>query len=229
MIVASVRLSKPTPPGQNSRCAAASALQLGHTVASFYRSRATLTINSGASSALLTYYWDGTGAAPAALVTEQMARVRAFWNSLAATIQGGCTLVFNPVSDLIDEATGAIVGQDAGTLPAAVAFTGAGGYAPLQTQALLRLSTSSFVAGRRVTGRQFIPGLGSVSVTAGGNPAAALLTSLQTAANLLGTTVVTPTTQRVWHRPKAGVGGLSVPVSARTVASTFAILRSRRS
>lgn len=203
-------------------------------MATFYRTRAVLAVNAGASSSLLTYYWDSTGGTPTAVVTEAHARVRAFWNSFAAQIGSNSTLTINPVADEVEETNGQIVNQQVGTLPAAVVFTSAGEYLPMQTQALLKLGTSIFRDGRRVSGRQFIPGLTEPANTAGGQPLASVMTALGTAAALLGTTVVTPINQRVWSRPRAADAthsarsGLSVVVTSRTTGASWAVLKSRR-
>jgi hypothetical protein len=110
-----------------------------------------------------------------------------------------------------------------------VVFTAAGDALPYATQGLLRLGTAAFIGGRRVQGRQFIPGL-TETANAGtpAQPTTSVMTSMQNAANLLGTTVVTPINQRVWHRPKLGTGGLSTPVITRSISPTWAVLKSRR-
>lgn len=197
-------------------------------MATFLRSRAVLSLPGQGSPALLTYYWDSTGAAPAALATEAHARVRAFWNSLAAWLPTVAALAITPEVDEIEETNGQIVGQAVGTLPAAVSFTATTDSLPYQTQALLGLTTGTFISGRRLKGRQFIPGLTEAANTSGGAPFGTAVTALNTAASLLGTTVVTPVNQRVWHRPVGGSGGLSAIVTSRSASTKWAVLKSRR-
>ena len=194
-------------------------------MATFYRMRARVT--SLGVTALFTYYWDSTGGTPAAIATEAGARVRAFWASFAARIPNTATVVTDGFGDEVDEATGQIVGAFAGAAPANLNGTGAGDLLPNQTQGLLRYTTGSIINGRRVVGRQFIPFAQETDNT-GGLPVGAYTSALQTAANLLGTTVVTPIAQRVWHRPGPSGAGLSVVVTGRTPASSWAVLRSRR-
>lgn len=198
-------------------------------MATFLRTRATLQIVGQSTPSLITRYWDSAGAAIGLLATEAVARDRAFWNSLAATVANGANYTPTLIVDEIEETTGVLVNQIAATAPAAIAFTGAGDPLPYFTQALMRLGTNLFVGGRRVQGRQFIPGL--VENASTGTPAApttTVLTALQTAANLLGTTITTPITQRVWHRPVGGAGGLSTPVLSRSFSPSWAVLKSRR-
>lgn len=198
-------------------------------MATFLRSKAVLAPNAGVPASLLTYYWDSAGATPAALATEAHARVRAFWNSFSGSTAGGAILTIDPVVDEIEETNGQIVGQHTGTLPAAVTFGIAGDPLPLQTQGLLVLSTATFINGRRLKGRQFLPLPLESSNTAVGGVSATYLTALNTAAALLGTAVVTPMSQRVWHRPVGGSGGLSAAVISRSPSPRWAVLRSRRS
>lgn len=197
-------------------------------MATFIRTRATLQNPGVGPAVLLTYYWDSAGGTGTAIVTEAMARVRAFWASFAGQVPSGSVLTFNTVGDEIEETNGQIVNQYTGTLPAAVAFSLGTDGLPLQTQGLLRLQTATFVNGRRLGGRQFIPYPGEIANANGGIPTSTYLTALNTAAALLGTTVVTPVSQRIWHRPQGGSGGLTAVVTARSASSQWAVLKSRR-
>ena len=195
----------------------------------FLRTRATITDPGIGPAALLTYYWDSAGGTGTALTTEAIARVRAFWNSAAALVHSTAQITFNLTSDEIEDTTGAIVNQYVGAAPAAVAFTGGGDVLPLMTQGLLRLTSATFVNGRRVVGRQFLPFPTETHNLGSGLPStASYVTPMTAAAALLGTTIVTPMTQRIWHRPGPAGPGLSVPVTARSVASTWGTLKSRR-
>jgi hypothetical protein len=194
-------------------------------VATFFRLRARHL--QGSQVSLLTYYWDSTGGTPAAVATEAGLRVRAFWVSFASHIPNTSTVTIDGFGDEVNEANGSIVGTFTGPAVASVNGTGGGDGLPRQTQGLLRYGTGGIVAGRRITGRQFIPSPSETDNT-GGLPTALYTADLNTAANLLGTTIVTPISQRVWHRPGAGAG-LSFPVTSRSAGSGWAVLRSRRS
>lgn len=197
-------------------------------MATIYRTRATLFVAGTGVDCLLTHYWDSTGAAPAAMATEALARVRAQLNALVSWIPGGSAVTFNSLVDEVDEGTGTIVNQQAGTVPAGIAFTGSLNLAPAQTQGLALFNTSTFIGGRRLKGRMFIPGVLTGAVTATGGVASLYATAIAAGNTALGATVVTAINQRVWHRPRPGSAGLSAVVSARSVSPTFAVLRSRR-
>lgn len=203
-------------------------------MATFLRQRTAIGLPGIPDPCLFTTYWDSTGATTTAIATESMARVRAFFNSAAALFAVNMTLTFNPVLDEIEETSGEIVGQVSGTVPAAVTFTGSTDILPLATQGLLRLQTATFRDGRRLQGRINLPYLKEGSNDTGGSPTAAFVTSMNTAAALLGTTVVTAVNQRVWSRPREASltlparAGLSAPVIARSTSPKWAILRSRR-
>jgi hypothetical protein len=149
---------------------------------------------------------------------------------MVALIGVGTVYTPNLIVDEIDEGTGAIVNQVAASAPAAISFTAAGSFLPLQTQGLVQFQTATFINGRRLRGRLYVPGLTTASNSVGGNVAAATITALGAFNTALGTTVVTATNQRVWHRPSpvSGTGGLSAVVSTRSVAASFGVLRSRR-
>lgn len=197
-------------------------------MATIYRQRSTFTPGSGGGVALVTTYWDSTGAAPAAMATEILARVRAAFSALSATLAAGSGIVLNPVCDEIDEVTGNLVNQQAGTPPAAITFTGSGNRMPPETQICAQFLSNTFISGRRLRGRLYIPGLTVGSGTVSGNPTGALVTAVNAFNTALGTTVVTAINQRVWHRPVNGAGGLSAVVATRSSATTFSVLRSRR-
>ena len=196
-------------------------------MATFLRTRAVASAPSAGGDSLLTYYWDSAGGTPVQVMTEAQARVRAFWVSYAAFFPSTGSIIFDPVGDEVEETTGQIVGQFTAAGVPNVNGSGGGERLPYQTQGLLRLSTAAFIGGRRLKGRQFIP-LPAENDSTSGQPSGAYLSGLQTAANLLGTTIVTGISQRVWHRPGPGGAGLSAVVTARTTSPTWAVLRSRR-
>jgi hypothetical protein len=197
-------------------------------MATIYRQRSTFTPGSGGGVALVTTYWDSTGAAPAAMATEILARVRAAFLALGTTLASGSGVAYNTVLDEINEVTGDLVNQQSGTAPGATTFSGAGNRMPPEIQAVAQFLTGTFIAGRRLRGRLYIPGLTVGSGTVSGAPTGALVTAVNAFNAALGTTIITALNQRVWHRPVNGAGGLSAVVTSRAAAPTFAVLRSRR-
>lgn len=198
-------------------------------MATILRTRAVIGLNSGAVACLMTHYWDSTGAAIGALATESVARVRAGFNAAAGAISNTVTYTPTLVVDEIDEVTGAIVNQVAASAPAATAGVSASPQLPLQTMGICQYQTGLFIAGRRLRGRSYVPGLTVGGVTTAGLPTTATLNALAAFNTALGTTILTATNQRVWHRPNAGgTGGLSAVVTTRTVNNQFGVMRSRR-
>lgn len=197
-------------------------------MATFLRFRSTL-VNPGISgTGLVTTYWDSAGGTGTALATEAAARVRAMMASIASSFASGSVWTPNLQVDEIEETNGALVNQYTASAPASVAFTGTGTSLPPQTQYLIRFSTSTFVAGRRVSGRMFLGPCLLGGMTTGGIPTTGQVAALNTAAALLGTTIVTPMSQRIWHRPKSGTGGLTAVVTGRAASTQYSVLRSRR-
>lgn len=178
---------------------------------------------------LTTFYWDGTGASDVALVTEAHARVRAAFAALAARLIAGSGFIIDqPNGDFFEETTGQVVSQAApSALPAGVTFTNANDPLPYQTQAYVRYFSGTFINGRRVSGKTYIPGWTELD-NASGTPSGPAVTALNAFCTALGTTVVTPMSQRIWHRPGGAGAGLTVPVLSRTASGTWGVLRSRR-
>ena len=200
-------------------------------MATILRVRSVIGLNSGAVACLVTTYWDSTGAAIGALATEAVARVRAAFNAAAGSI--GNTVTYSPVLvvDEVEETTGAIVNQITAAAPAATAGLSAGLPLPLQTMMVAQYQTATFIRGRRLRGRSYIPGLTVGAMGAAGLPVAAVVNAVAAWNTALGTTILTPMNQRVWSRPvKLPVfrAGLSAPVTVRSVNGQFAVMRSRR-
>jgi len=101
------------------------------------------------------------------------------------------------------------------------AGTAAGDPLPQQTQGLINWHTLSFVAGREIRGRTFIPGP-SESDSSAGIPTAAYQLILQNAANAL----VAESTANlfVWSKKLATIA----EASSASVAPGWRVLRSRR-
>lgn len=199
-------------------------------MATILRVRATIGQSSGTVPCLLTTYWDSTGAGLAALATESVARVRAAFAAMSPSLATGTSFTPNLLVDEIDENTGSIVNQVAASAPAATAGAAAGSLLPLQTMVVAQYQTATFIAGRRLRGRSYIPGLTTGAIGAGGTVVVAVINAINAWNTALGTTVVTATNQRVWHRPDpvTHVGGLSAVVASRSANTQFAVMRSRR-
>lgn len=197
--------------------------------ATLFRARAVLTV--GGVQCLHTTYWDDVAVVGgAALATEALARVRAFWNSIAGNIVAGSTIAFDTAVVQLNQLTGQPMASFVGAAPAAVIFTNGGDPLPFATQALVRYDTGVYVRGRRLRGRSFIPGYTETDQTSGVGPAAAFITGLNTALGLLGTVVVSNINQVVWSRPNPAFpgSGQAEPVTGRAASSTWAVQKGRR-
>lgn len=197
-------------------------------MADLIRTRATIIGQTGLPG-LFTAYYAPSGAVGTAQATEALARVRAFFDSFKAHLPGTVQVTSPSEVDVINDANGDLVARVPGTPPATVSGTGAGtaGAAPLMF--VLQHLTGVVVGKRVVRGRSFI-GPTIASDNSVGNPTATSISALMTAAALLGTTIVTPLGQVVWHRP-SGVpkaGGSSVLVTGHGVWTQWGVLRSRR-
>jgi hypothetical protein len=190
------------------------------------RYRAHITGWTG-SPALFTQYFDGGATPSTAEGTEAGARVRAMFESIKTNLTSLATVQYDTGGDLIDPASGALVGSVGGATPANTVCSSAGAPLPWEVQLLVDKFTAGVVHGRRIKGRSFIPA-GTVNMLNAGNVSSGTQTTFLTAANLLSTLIVTAITPVVWHRPKNGAGGLAFSIAAYSVPGYWSVLRSRR-
>ena len=163
-------------------------------------------------------YYTGAGAAlnPA----NAHALVAAFWNAYKPNVTSAVTYTVQGEIPIIDDVSGNITSTV--TVAAVTApCTGAGDSLPFATQGLVRLLTSSFINGRRVRGRLFLPApLESLSTSA--VPTGALITAVNTTAT---TMMGSPGQQlNVWSRKN----GVAVAVTSVSMWNQWAVMRSRR-
>jgi hypothetical protein len=180
------------------------------------------TIFSGVigSPYLNTSYWGPTPGAPgdAQLAVDRM---RDFWTAMNAFMTSALTWSVSGQVDTIDALTGQLTGTTAVTARTGVG-TNATDLLPGQVQGGLRLSSGTFIAGRRVQGHWFIPGPCEGQNTAAGVPLNTYTTALQNAA----TTMVGLSTPGlfVWSRKN----GVAVTSLSATAQGKWFALRSRR-
>lgn len=163
-----------------------------------------------------TQYWDGGDAGVAAAA---QVKTRTFWDSIKGLITTGLLIQVEPDVDLVDPTSGNILD----VFNSAVSVVAANGNAPLPkaTQGLVRLRTPTFVAGRRLQGRIFIPALAN-DAQVGGIPSTAFINGVNTALTALLSGSPDPVVYSKTHGQFAQVSTASV------WGSNFAILRSRR-
>lgn len=148
--------------------------------------------------------------------------VRALLFELQNRLWGAMEGTVLPDVPSIDPATGQII-ENFVTTTTPVNFAGAGEVLPFASQALVRLRTGDFIAGKELRGRVFIPGIQEADCVAGElNPTA--VTALQTAFNNLLTAGGPAGSLVVWS-PTHGQASV---VSVAQPWNQFATLRSRR-
>lgn len=146
--------------------------------------------------------------------------VEAGFSIFMAEISNDYTMLIEPVVRDINTATGQLQGLEGVTTSAIV---GGNAAAPLAqaTQALIQWRTGTFVNGREVRGRSFIPGSTATWIS-DGEPDAGALTLLAAG----GEEVITESggTMAVWSRSS----GTAHAVTSVSAWPEFAVLRSRR-
>jgi hypothetical protein len=175
-------------------------------------------------------YFDADGVTPTP--QQNVDAVDAFWTGCASIIDNAVTWEVGPEVPEIDETTGVLSG-----VTSVVAGTGAGTAVsdalPPSTQGLVRLQTGDFVAGRRVRGRIFVPGVTEATNSSGGAPDAGALLAMGDAA----TALVAAGGILVWARPFEGSAGPPVKparlgskasITGTSVWGSWAVMRSRR-
>jgi len=184
-----------------------------------------------------TPYYNNLYFAPGGGVIQPAAAhalVTTFWTSAMADLDNNMTATVEGEVPILEDTTGAIqtvetVGQSN------INVTGQADPLPFTTQGLARLTTTSFVAGRRVRGRIFIPGQCEIN-NAIGVPGATYITSIDADLNLLAGDGDAPLA--IWARPFPGdpdhvppkparLGSTHV-VSDTSLWTQWATMRSRR-
>jgi hypothetical protein len=184
---------------------------------SIMRVRTVWSSNVATGGGLMVQHWGGVPSlvnAQAAIDATQTALnllTTGYATAAAWTVQGTVDVINDINGDLVDQFGG---------VPRTGTPSGAGIRVPGAMQVNVRLSTQTFVSGRRLTGRMFIPGLQETqrsfdAVTGVGlTQAQAVATSLAAASPGL----------LIWSR----VHGVSAEVVTGTVITKLAVLRSRR-
>lgn len=153
---------------------------------------------------------------------EAHAKVATFWNNARTHIRAGTSITIQGDVPEIDPATGDITVMHAVT-PVNWLGTDSGEMLPPATQALVQFKTGSYVGGRQIRGRMFIP-----AQMESDNVAGLLGSGYITFLNGLLTTLLVPTASGaqpvVWSRTH----GVDPIVTSATTWLQWAVLRSRR-
>lgn len=182
------------------------------------RYRVNWTGDGIVGAAVGTFYSNGTTDGDAEQFADSLA---GFINQCVAEVGGGnlSGAVENEV-DVINPATGLITSQHAVT-PTAPAVATDTALSPKATQALISWNSSTFLGGRRVKGRTFIPCVKTAAVDANGNMGTAFANALASAATTFLSAVVEPVIYSRTNLQQVFITSASVPTK-------LAVLRSRR-
>lgn len=201
-------------------------------MANLLRIRSVISGWSGGPG-LTTFYFDpGVVTVDAAMVTGVTGRVRAYFDAWKAFMPNANSVVVDPVCDILDPANGSLSGQvSAGAAPSIVVGTGGALPGPAFVCAVGRLTTNSFIGGRRLRGRTFAGPL-SAAFTDSLAPEGGLTAAVQNGLIAVNTPAGGPGLV-VWHRPKkVGTappsGGAVAGVINTSVSTSFGVLKSRR-
>jgi hypothetical protein len=176
---------------------------------------------------LTTFYFDpGVVTIDAAMVTGVTGRVRAYFDAWKAFMPSANSAQVESTADILTAETGALVGTvTAGSAPSIVVGTGSIP-GPAFVCGIGRLTTNSFINGKRLRGRTYAGPLGA-AFTDSVAPEGGFLAALQTGLNAVLTSGGGPNLV-VWHRPTNGTGGAIAAVTNVSTSPTYGILKSRR-
>lgn len=169
---------------------------------------------------LNTLYFDAAGGTPQQAVDA----VGTYWGDVDAQMTNEISWATDSEVEEINEATGTIVDIH-GTTPASGGGALTDDILPPSSQALVAWTTSTFIGGRRLRGRSFIPGVTEAN-SVDGILASVAFIAFSNAADAL--VADTSSTLVVWHRPVSGAGGQFGAVTSASQRQQFAVLRSRR-
>lgn len=145
-----------------------------------------------------------------------------FWGAIDNELAIGLSWATLGTVDEVDPVTGKTTAATVVTPQVGTGSVTPSNYAPQATQGLIQWRTNTFVNGREVRGRTFVPGIGATRVSASGKPVGSLTTAMANAAATLiaaaGSDLV------VWSKRN----GVAYSALVGTAWNDFAVLRSRR-
>lgn len=194
-----------------------------------YRVRVTLDGWSGGPG-LATHYFEEV---PTPVLTPLQSaqavadRVRAAWVPVAAKMPSLWTCVVQTTVDILNPASGALIGSQTVTAPAALGGTEGTKFGLAAAGVCVNWQTTAFVNGRRVRGRTFVSPLND-GQDADGTPSAAHVAAVLAMGPILQDFDPNEPLFVVWHRPIAGAGGSAHIVNGVTARDSGSMLTSRR-
>lgn len=166
-----------------------------------------------------THYFGGVGQSVADQAGIDLA---AFWTAIVdAAVAGSALARIETSADQIDENTGKITDQFSISPPSIPTASSTGITSPA-TQILVNWGTATFVNGRRLRGRTFVPSVKASVVTASGELNGSVRTTVAEAAEDLSGDVTS--LLQVWSRTHL----TAAKTITTDVPNELAVLRSRR-
>ena len=159
---------------------------------------------------------------PTAEVQDAADAVNTFWAAADSYMVTGVQWAVEDFATVLNPATG----EPIGVLPVTGNTGGgatSGDMVSRASQILVSTLTGTWVGGRQIRGRIFVPGVSGVSSTPDGSVDGTVRTDFQNLANALALGVGDAELV-VWSRKN----GASYPVASTLVSSQWAVLRSRR-
>lgn len=181
------------------------------------RVRTSFTSAIGGGPYLSTMYFTGDDDQSGA--DAAVAAVGTFWGAVDALMDTEVSWATVPEVAVLDNS--GVLQDVLATTPQSGTGAVTASSLPLASQALIRWITGGFVAGRRLRGRTFVPGL-TTNALSNGRLASGTQTTLDAAAEALIADV--NTTLAVWSKTNS----LTFPVEQASVWNELATLRSRR-
>lgn len=168
---------------------------------------------------MATHYFDSS-------VTD-VSPIRVFWDAVKSAFPLAVNIQVANSGDTINPDDGKIIGAWSGPAQTVVVGTGSGSF--LSTAGIaVEWICSTPVNGRRPLGKTFIVPCVTTLFDSSGTIANATVTAFQAAGLALVQSLGGGGALSIWHRPKAGHGGLDCRVSNARVPDKQVVLRSRR-
>jgi hypothetical protein len=157
------------------------------------------------------------------------AAVRAFYMNLSGYYHTSWTAIVDPIIQVIEATTGALIREQAITPPATVTGTGVTGYGPTSTGPLASWHTSSVFGRHLLRGRTFLGPMQPGAYNTSGRINGVYVTGIQAAGAALA--ALATASMVVWHRPhplSTSANGGYGQMTGCSVSDSPATLRSRR-
>lgn len=168
------------------------------------------------------FYQEAAGATTA-LAQAGHDDVREFFWELESMLPEEVTVTVNPLYQVLDSASGALVGEGTVGTPAAVVDGSFVGGWSARFGMLVEWVTAAIVDSRHLRGRTYLVPLGNLEDVDGTVPAA----TLAQLAVAVGAIDESANHFVVWHRPRAGAGGQVSAITGHVVRDHPTVLRSR--